>query len=111
MQVRTRGRTFTGIVVATRMQLTAIVEWQRRKYVNKFERYEMRRTRIKVHNPPQIDAKKGDVVRIMECKPLSKTKKFTIIEKLGHERLFEAKQELVEESKVKQTEKVEDESS
>ena len=115
METRTRGRTFTGDVVAARMQLTAIVEWQRRKYVSKYERFENRRTRVKVHNPPSIDAKKGDIVKIVECRPISKTKKFIITEKLGHERLFEAKQELLEESKVKKVEKVieekEDESS
>ena len=52
-------------------------------------------------------------MKIVECKPLSKTKHFIIIEKVGHERLFEAKKELMEEAKVKQEKKVEekDESS
>ncbi|HLC32800.1 MAG TPA: 30S ribosomal protein S17 [Candidatus Nanoarchaeia archaeon] len=108
MEVKTRGRTFTGVVVAARMQLTAIVEWQRRKYVSKYERFENRRTRVKVHNPKSINAKTGDIVRIMECRPISKTKKFIITEKLGRERLFEAKQELMEESKVKKVEKTEE---
>src|SRR3989338_5095681 len=106
--LRSRGRTFTGVVVAARMQVTATVEWERRRYVSKYERYENRRTRVKVHNPPNIDAKKGDIVKIVECRPISKTKKFIITEKLGHERLFEAKQELMEESKVKKVEKVEE---
>lgn len=97
----TRGRTFIGTVVDAKMQKTATVEWERRAYVQKYERYEKRRTRVKAHNPENIDAKKGDIVKIMECRPLSKTKKFTIIEKVGHERLFEAKQELMEESKKK----------
>ena len=101
--IRTRGRTFTGIVVEAKMQNTAIVEWPRKKYVLKYERYESRRTRLKAHNP--VDAKKGDIVRIAECRPISKTKHFTIIEKIGHEKLFEAKQELMQESKVKHEEK------
>lgn len=107
--IKTRGRTFTGIVIAAKMQSTATVEWERRQKSRKFERYEKARTRVKAHNPPEIDAKKGDIVKIMECRPLSKTKNFIIIEKIGHERLFEAKQELMEESKVKHEE--EDESS
>lgn len=107
--MRTRGRTFTGVVVAARMQSTATVEWERRQKSQKFERYEKARTRIKVHNPPEINAKKGDIVKIMECKPISKTKHFTIIEKIGHEKLFESKQELMDESKVKHEE--EDETS
>ncbi len=100
--IRTRGRTFTAIVVEARMQETATVEWPRRKYVSKYERYMSAHTRVKAHNPPSIDAKKGDIVKIMECKPISKTKHFIIIEKLGREKLFEAKQELMEEAKVKQ---------
>jgi len=104
MQTRTRGRTFTGIVVASKMQRTATIEWERRKKSRKYERYEKARTRVKAHNPENIDAKKGDIVKIMECKPISKTKHFIIIEKIGHERLFEAKQELLEESKVKHEE-------
>ncbi|MBI4145720.1 30S ribosomal protein S17 [Candidatus Woesearchaeota archaeon] len=107
--LRTRGRAFTGVVVDTKMQLTATVEWPRRRYVAKYERYETSRTRVKAHNPPNIDAKPGDVVRIIECRPLSKTKHFTIVEKVGRERLFAAKQELMEESKKKQEK--EDESS
>ena len=102
--IRTRGRTFTGIVIRARMQNTATIEWDRRVDVPKFERYEKRKTRIQVHNPEDINAKEGDVVQIQECKPISKTKKFTIIKKLSHERLFEEKQSLMEESKKKQGE-------
>lgn len=100
--IKTHGRTFTGIVVRSRMQNTATVEWTRWRYVPKYERYERTRTRAKAHNPEDIDAKEGDIVIIKECRPLSKTKNFTIVKKVGHERLFEAKQELEEESKVKQ---------
>src|SRR5574341_2245546 len=100
--IRTRGRAFTGIVVDAKMQATATVEWPRRKYAGKYERYMTSRTRVKAHNPQNIDAKKGDIVKIVECRPISKTKHFIIIEKVGHEKLFVAKQELMEESKVKQ---------
>ena len=100
--IRTRGRTFTGIVLEARMQSTATVEWPRRKYVQKYERYERKRTRIKAHNPKEIDAKKGDIVKVEECRPISKTKHFIIIEKIGHEKLFEANQEMMEASKAKQ---------
>lgn len=108
--IRTRGRTFTGIVVDAKMQATATVEWLRRKNVTKFERYENLRTRIKAHNPPEIDAKKGDIVKIVECRPISKTKHFIITEKIGHEKLFEAKKELMEEAKTRKPE-AENESS
>jgi len=103
--IKTRGRTFTGVVVDAKMQNTATVEWERRMYVQKFERYEKRRTRVKAHNPENINAKQGDIVKIMECRPISKTKNFIITEKMGREKLFEAKQELIEESKKKVSKK------
>lgn len=77
-----RGRTFIGKVIAARAHKTATIEWGRIRFIQKYERYEKRRTRIKAHNPECIDAKEGDKVKIAECKPLSKTKKFVIIEVL-----------------------------
>jgi len=101
----TRGRIFTGVVIAEKMQRTAIVEWERRKLIPKYERYEKKRTKIKAHNPLCISAKKGEIVEIMECKPISKTKHFVIIKKAGKERLFAERQEKLAEAKVKQTKK------
>ena len=77
-----RGRTFVGKVVSAKMSKTVNIEWDRRIYVPKYERYLKKRTRLKAHNPDCISAKENDMVKIMECRPLSKTKKFTIVEKL-----------------------------
>lgn len=78
--IRLRGRIFTGVVVSDKMMKTAVVEWPRRKYNRKYERFEVRRTRVKAHNPESISAKTGDTVRIAETRPISKTKNFVIIE-------------------------------
>lgn len=78
--VKLRGRIFTGTVVSDKMQKTATIEWPRRKFNKKYERFEMRRTRVKAHNPESVDAKTGDIVKIAETRPLSKTKNFVIIE-------------------------------
>ncbi len=78
-----RGREFVGTVLKAKAQKTATVEWERKYFVPKYERYETRRSRVQVHNPTEINATHGDRVRIMECRPLSKTKKFVIVEKLG----------------------------
>lgn len=86
-------------MVDSKMQGTATVEWERRKRVGKFERYLTQKTRVKAHNPAEVNAKRGDIVRIKECRPLSKTKHFVILDKVGHERLFEAKKALLEEGK------------
>ena len=78
-----RGRVFTGVVTSSKMQKTAIVEWSRRSKINKYERHIQKRKRLDVHVPDHIQIQKGDMVRIQETRPLSKTKNFIVIEKLG----------------------------
>lgn len=77
-----RGKILEGIVVSSKAQKTAIVERQYLHYLTKFERYERRHSKIAAYNPECISAKEGDRVRIAECRPLSKTKTFVIIEKV-----------------------------
>ena len=81
-KITTRGRVFEGNVISDRMHRTVTVEWPHLLLIPKYERYEKRRSRVKAHNPPCINAKTGDKVRIAECRPLSKTVKFVIIEKI-----------------------------
>jgi small subunit ribosomal protein S17 len=115
-----RGRGFTGVVISRDVHRTATVEWNRTVKISKYERYARTRTRIRVHNPSCIDAKEGDKVKIMECRPLSKTKNFVIIENLGKQFGFEQIQEGLSESKhtsekkkeeVKKEEEAENESN
>ena len=95
-----RGRQFTGTIVSAKMRKTAVVEFGRLHFLNKYERYEKRRTKLKVHNPECINAKYGDIVKIMECRPLSKTKNFVIVQKVGQEKGFKEKMEARESAKV-----------
>lgn len=78
--VRVRGRTFVGTVKSAKMQKTVSVEWPIKRFNKKYERFELRRTRVKAHNPETMDAKEGDTVKIAETRPLSKTKNFVVIE-------------------------------
>ena len=82
-KLKTRGRTFTGTVVSSKAQKSAVIEWARKRVIPKYERYEKRKTRIQVHNPACMDAKEGDIVDIEECRPLSKTKKFVITKRIN----------------------------
>jgi len=77
-----RGRIFDGVVVTSRMDKTVVVEREYLQFVPKFVRYERRRNHIPSHNPPCIDAKEGERVRVAECRPLSKTVSFVVVEKL-----------------------------
>ena len=80
--IKLRGRTFTGIVVKKDTNKSATVQWERRQYIYKYERYAEKRSKIRVHNPDCIKAEIGEKVRVAECRPISKTKHFVIIEKI-----------------------------
>ena len=67
--VETRGRVFEGVVVSDKMQKTITLEWPRLNFLQKYERYEKRRSKIHAHNPPCMSAKTGDKVRVAECRP------------------------------------------
>lgn len=81
--VNAHGRSFVGTVVSDKMAGTVVVAWKRRIYVPKFERYAVKTSKVKVHNPDSISAKEGDVVKIVQCRPISKTKNFIVVEKLS----------------------------
>jgi small subunit ribosomal protein S17 len=66
-------------VVSDKPKKTVTVERQHYHYLKKYERYELRRSRIHAHNPPCINAKPGDKVLIAETRPLSKTKSFVVV--------------------------------
>ena len=95
--IKIRGRTFTGLLISKDTNRSAVVEWSYKIAVPKYERSETRRTRVHVHNPTCINANVGDNVKIMETRPLSKTKNFVIIENIGKERHFHEKVEAMEE--------------
>jgi small subunit ribosomal protein S17 len=102
----TRGRKFTGLVVSDRMSKTVTVEWEGRRYIPKYERYEKKRTRVKAHNPDSIGAVKGDLVIIEETRPISKTKNF-IVTQIQTKNAMKQKEEDPTEKKQKPKKKVE----
>ncbi|NJE42710.1 30S ribosomal protein S17 [Thermococcus sp. GR6] len=77
--LKIHGRYFEGIVISDKPKRTVTVERQHYHYLKKYERYELRRSRIHAHNPPCINAKPGDKVLIAETRPLSKTKSFVVV--------------------------------
>ncbi|MEM5872271.1 MAG: 30S ribosomal protein S17 [Candidatus Aenigmatarchaeota archaeon] len=78
--LKLRGRVFVGEVVSDKAKKSVVVRWDYVNYIPKYERYERRNTKVMAYNPECINAKKGDVVKIAECRPLSKTKSFCVIE-------------------------------
>lgn len=78
----TRGAVMDGVVASDKMNKTVVVQRNYHIKSDKYGRYLSKKSRISAHNPPCIDAKAGDRVRIIECRKLSKTKSFVVIEKL-----------------------------
>ncbi|MCD6511960.1 MAG: 30S ribosomal protein S17 [Thaumarchaeota archaeon] len=78
--LRVRGKLLKGVVVSTKPEKTVVVEREYYHYVPKYKRYERRRSKIHAHLPPCLDAKEGDEVTIAECRPISKTVAFVVVE-------------------------------
>ena len=66
-----------GEVVSTKMQKTIVVEVSRRVPHPQYKRIIGKRKRFYAHDE-QGTAKLGDVVRIVECRPLSKLKQWRL---------------------------------
>ena len=79
--LRLRGQLFEGVVSSVGMSKSIIVELQKVRYMPKYERYEKRTSKIPAHLPSCIgDLEVGDRVKIMECRPISKTVSFCVVE-------------------------------
>ncbi len=79
--LRLRGRVLEGTVTSSKMEKAVIVRRDFLKYVPKYKRYERRHSHIPAHNPPCINAAENDRVKIMECRPISKTVSYVVVEK------------------------------
>ena len=77
-----RGQMIIGKVLTDRMDKTVIVRKDYSHYIEKYERLEKRRNSYAAHNPPCIDAQAGDIVKIIECRPLAKSKSFVVVQKI-----------------------------
>jgi small subunit ribosomal protein S17 len=78
-----RGRTQICKVVKKGGTKSATVSWTRLFYIPKYQRYEKRISKVSVHLPPCLDdIKVGDKVKIIETRPISKSKNFVILEKI-----------------------------
>ena len=68
-----------GSVVAAKMAKTIVVEVIRRVPHPLYKRIISKRRKFYAHDE-QSEAKVGDVVRIIECRPLSKLKRWRLVE-------------------------------
>ncbi len=72
-------RTVVGRVVSDKMDKTITVLVERHVRHPLYGKYIRRSTKLHVHDEDNT-CRAGDVVRIRECRPLSKTKAWTLVE-------------------------------
>lgn len=77
-----RGRMLIGDVISDRMNKSVVVRIPYTKYISKYERYTRMSHKLTAHTTPCLNVASGDRVRIAECRPLSKTKTFVVVEKI-----------------------------
>jgi small subunit ribosomal protein S17 len=76
---RAARKTRTGIVVSDKMEKTVVVSIERRVQHPVYGKMVRRTKRLKAHDENN-DAKTGDTVRIMETRPMSKDKRWRVVE-------------------------------
>lgn len=79
-------RRIVGVVTSDRMDKTITVKVDRRVQHPEFKKYLKRSTLYKAHDEGN-EAHVGDRVAIVECRPLSKTKCFRLVEVIERSRL------------------------
>ena len=76
---RNRRKVREGVVVSNRMDKTAIVEATERVRHPRYAKTVQRTTRLAVHDAGN-ELGVGDLVRVAETRPLSKTKRWRLVE-------------------------------
>jgi small subunit ribosomal protein S17 len=77
MESRGLRKERTGLVVSDRMQKTVVVSVERTVMHPKYKKILRRRTKVKAHDE-RSECHVGDRVLIVECRPLSRDKRWRI---------------------------------
>jgi small subunit ribosomal protein S17 len=75
-----RGKLLTGVVSSAKAPKMVVVSREYPRPTPKFKRFQRSRSKVHAYLPPCVEVKEGDEVRIAECRPLSKTVSFVVIE-------------------------------
>ncbi len=75
-----RGKLFEGTVINAKAKGTVVIQKESPIYFKKFKRYGRSKNKIHAHVPSNINVQEGDHVIAAECRPISKSVSFVIIE-------------------------------
>src|SRR3989338_5726996 len=84
----TRVRTFEGFVTK-KFEKRVVVEFLRTVFVQKYERFYKKKTKIHARLPENLQVEVGDYIQVKECRPLSKIIHFLVVKvvrKVGEEK-------------------------
>jgi len=76
---KTGKKVFQGKVVSDKMEKTITVQIERRTLHPIYQKYVSKSKKVKAHDEKN-EAKTGDTVRIIECRPVSKDKTWNLLE-------------------------------
>jgi small subunit ribosomal protein S17 len=79
MEKRNLRKEKVGVVVSNKMEKSIVVEVSRRVRHSKYGKFLNRRSTFVAHDDKD-DCNEGDTVRIMETRPLSKRKRWRLVE-------------------------------
>ena len=75
-----RGKLFAGKVTGSKAKQTITLQKDSPIYFNKFKRYARGTSTIHAHVPVCIDVETGDHVLAAECRPISKSISYVVVE-------------------------------
>merc|ERR550514_1327147 len=78
--VSIRGKILRGVVDTTKMQRTITVRRDYLHYIKKYNRFEKRHKKLSAHLSPALLVDEGDQVIVGQCRPLSKTVRFNVLQ-------------------------------
>ena len=76
-------RAILGTVTSTKMDKTAVITVIRRVRDRRFHKFVTRRVKYKAHDEKNA-AKVGDLVEIIEARPMSRSKRWRILRTISH---------------------------
>jgi len=75
-----RGKLFDGKVTSSKAKQTITLQKESPVYFSKFKRYARSKNTIHAHVPECIDIESGDHVLTAECRPISKSISYVVVE-------------------------------
>ena len=75
-----RGKLFEGTVINAKAKNTIVIQKESPIYFKKFKRFGRSKNKIHAHVPSNISVQEGDHVIAAECRPISKSVSFVVVE-------------------------------